>query len=207
MAARPDDIFPALPADRAILLHRLHDGLLDWNQRINLVSRKDVDHLMVRHVLHSLTLAPFIHERPGHRILDVGTGGGLPGLVLAIALPDREVVLVDSIAKKIGVVQALIDDLGLVNARAVRARVERLPGDRPFDHVVSRAVARTAKLLAWTRHLRHAGTHCWFLKGGDLREELAAVDGVERLDLQGVLGDDFDTTKCIIHQGPGATSS
>lgn len=149
----------------------------DWNEKINVISRKDIDHLYERHILHSLAIAHVITFMPGMRVLDVGTGGGFPGLPLAIMHPDTEFHLVDSIGKKITVVQDVAEQIGLTNLTAEHQRAEKAKGS--FDFVVSRAVARVAKLTPWVRQkIRQDSKHptidngLLLLKGGDLAEEM-----------------------------------
>jgi 16S rRNA (guanine527-N7)-methyltransferase len=157
-------------------LNKLHPLYSYWNQRINVISRKDIDQLHLHHVLHSLSLARFISFNPGSRVLDAGTGGGFPGVPLAIVFPDVEFTLIDSIGKKITVVEAVADALELKNLTASKSRIEDLDGE--YDFIVSRAVARLKVLWHWTRHLiskdnthkRSNGLIC--LKGGDLKEEI-----------------------------------
>jgi len=151
----------------------------EWNAAINVISRKDFAHFDLHHVLHSLALHRYVAFAPGSRVLDVGTGGGFPGIPLAIVSPDTEFVLVDSIGKKIKVVAAVAQALGLKNVTARHARAEKVRG--PFDFVVSRAVARTAALLPWvmrsidrTRTLSAVPNGVLLLKGGDLTGALGA---------------------------------
>uniref|UniRef100_UPI00356525ED 16S rRNA (guanine(527)-N(7))-methyltransferase RsmG n=1 Tax=Muriicola sp. TaxID=2020856 RepID=UPI00356525ED len=148
----------------------------DWNQKINVVSRKDVDELYLRHILHSLGIAKVISFLPGSRVLDVGTGGGFPGIPLAVLFPKTQFTLVDSIGKKIRVVKEVIDGLGLNNVNAVHSRVEELQGS--FDFIVSRAVAAMPSFVRWVDgRIRQKSVHplkngILYLKGGDLTEEL-----------------------------------
>ncbi|MFM7497605.1 MAG: 16S rRNA (guanine(527)-N(7))-methyltransferase RsmG [Bacteroidota bacterium] len=168
--------FPELTETQKNQLDSLPLLVREWNQHINLISRKDEDSLAVHHVLHSLALAKVISFEPGSRILDVGTGGGFPALPLAILFPDVEWVAVDSIGKKIKVVQDLAERLGLHNLQAKHQRAEEVQG--PFDFVVSRAVARMQSLVQWTRSAlsrspRHTCPNGWLvLKGGDPQEGL-----------------------------------
>ncbi len=178
----------------------------DWNAKINVISRKDLDQFFVRHVLHSLAIARLMRPESGARILDVGTGGGFPGLPLAILFPDAHFTLCDSIGKKIKVVDAVADALELKNVEGVWARAEALT-DRPaFDFVVSRAVTKMPTFLTWVRPLiandhRHGMANgVWYLKGGDLKEELAPIqDTVTSWSLSDVLSDPFFETKKLIH--------
>jgi 16S rRNA (guanine527-N7)-methyltransferase len=145
-----------------------------WNEKVNVVSRKDIDFLEERHILHSLALAKFKRFGRESKILDIGTGGGFPGLPLAVFYPKCRFHLVDSIGKKIMVVNEIAQALGLENVKAEQARVETLQGK--YDYIVSRAVAPTATLLSWTKHLAEKGrTEYMFLKGGDLTEELKVI--------------------------------
>ncbi|MGM0549830.1 MAG: 16S rRNA (guanine(527)-N(7))-methyltransferase RsmG [Bacteroidota bacterium] len=148
-----------------------------WNERINVVSRKDIDNLMVKHVLHSLSIAKVISFAPGTRVLDVGTGGGFPGIPLAILFPDCTFHLVDSIAKKIHVVEEVATALELKNVTAEQKRAEKLKGSYHF--VVSRAVTEFNRFYAWTQqrinrkdHFNPLPNGILYLKGGDLTEEM-----------------------------------
>ena len=151
----------------------------DWNQKINVISRKDMDSFYIHHVLHSLSLSCFIQWNPGTRVIDLGCGGGFPGIPLAILYPENEFTLIDSIAKKIRVVQAVAEELGLSNVKAIHTRAEDHKGSCHF--VVTRAVAPMAQLLRWSRHLIaerpvHALPNGLIAyKGGDLKEELREV--------------------------------
>lgn len=147
-----------------------------WNARINVVSRKDIDNLYERHILHSLSIAKVVQLKPGKNVLDVGTGGGFPGIPLAILFPETEFWLVDSVNKKLTVVDAVTDALGLDNVTTQHIRAEQL-ADR-YDFVVTRAVAKMPQLVDWVngklkRHSKHEIKNGIIaLKGGDLTEEL-----------------------------------
>jgi 16S rRNA (guanine527-N7)-methyltransferase len=152
-----------------------------WNEKINVISRKDIDQLYLHHVLHSLAIARFISFKPGTKILDAGTGGGFPGIPLAIYFPEVQFTLVDSIAKKIKVVQAVAEETGLTNVKVHWGRVEEL--NEKFDFVVSRAVTGLPEFSGWVRKLIRPG---WsndlpngiiYLKGGDVDEELRSFAG------------------------------
>ncbi len=176
--------FPGLDSAQTDKLGKLHALYKEWNERINVISRKDIDQLYERHVLHSLAIFKFIRFQPQSRILDIGTGGGFPGIPLAIMQPDVDFVLVDSIGKKIKVVQEIAAALQLNNVVAMHERAEKINSKGEavkFDFVVSRAVAEVPLLLAWSngkikKEQRNAipnGLIC--LKGGDLSEELKSV--------------------------------
>jgi len=163
--------FPELKQKQLLQFELMQELYLDWNSKINLVSRKDTEHLLERHILHSLALAKFKHFKKDSWTLDIGTGGGFPGLPLAVIYPKANFHLVDSIAKKIMVVHEIAKALNLENVRAEQSRVENLEGS--YHYIVSRAVASTTKLLDWTKHLAlRNNTEYLFLKGGDLTEEL-----------------------------------
>ncbi len=158
-------------------LQRYHDELVYWNERINMVSRKDVDHLWERHIIHSLLLLKYVQFPERARVLDVGTGGGLPGVPLKIARPDIKLTMVDSIRKKARLAEMFGQHTGLKDIAAHACRVEDLATNAKyrgtFDVIVSRAVAPVAQLLEWTYGLlRKHGLYA-FLKGGNLDEELA----------------------------------
>ena len=170
--------FPDLSEEQLEQLDLLAQGVKEWNQRINVISRKD-EHVMERHVLHSLGIAKVLRFAPGSHVLDVGTGGGFPGLPLAVMHPDTSFVLCDSIGKKIKVVRELAKTLQLQNVQAVHARAEDVEGS--FDFVVSRAVTRMGQFLPWVEgKMAMSSNHnlpngILYLKGGDLREELDEV--------------------------------
>jgi 16S rRNA (guanine527-N7)-methyltransferase len=177
----------------------------EWNEKINVISRNDVDHLYEKHVLHSLSIAAVFSFRPGQSILDLGTGGGFPGIPLAIYFPEVQFHLVDSIGKKIKVVQAVIDALGLKNVTAEQIRAEQLR-PRLFDTVVSRAVAPLKELWQWSKPLLHkkadpaSGYGLICLKGGDLAEEISASGCRPRIvDLFEVFPEPYFTDKFLLH--------
>ena len=151
----------------------------DWNEKINVISRKDIDELYERHVLHSLAIAAINNFHDGAQVVDIGTGGGFPGIPLAIFFPNVEFLLSDSIGKKIKVVQGVAEAVGLKNVTAVHSRVEEIKG-RTFDFAVSRAVAPLGALWRWTSHMIKKGKAAddypnglICLKGGDLKKEIA----------------------------------
>lgn len=171
-------LVPDITKEQIAQLVQLEKHIKIWNEKINVVSRKNIAHLREQHILHSMTIAHF-HPFPDHsQIIDVGTGGGFPGLPLAILFPQCNFLLVDSIAKKIGVVNAIIEELELNNCAAIVERMEKV--DEAADYVVSRAVAPMKKLINWTKHMladkKDNPNKAWlFLKGGDLTEELNEV--------------------------------
>lgn len=180
------------------------DGLYrHWNEQINVVSRKDIDALYERHVLHSLGIAKVVSFLPSARILDVGTGGGFPGIPLAILFPETEFVLVDSIGKKIKVVQQVAEHLGLNNVSAFHQRAETTEGT--FDFVVTRAVTRMQGLVEWTHQkIRVESLHempngIIALKGGDLSDELRRYKKASIYPLSDYFDGDFFQTKVVVH--------
>jgi 16S rRNA (guanine527-N7)-methyltransferase len=152
----------------------------EWNEKINVISRKDIENLYTHHVLHSLAIAKVVNFKDGAKILDLGTGGGFPGIPLAILYPSVSFYLVDSIGKKIKVVQEIAAALDLKNVEADHIRVENIK-NRKFDFIVTRAVAQLDQLVKWSRHLInkqqvHALPNGFLaLKGGDVREEIKAL--------------------------------
>ena len=175
----------------------------DWNQRINVISRSDMTHFYVRHVLHSLGIAKVQSFAAGSKILDVGTGGGFPGIPLAILFPEVQFTLVDSIGKKIKVVKAVASALDLQNVAAFHKRAEAVEGT--YDFVVSRAVTRMERFVPWVQkkisitnqHERANGI--LYLKGGDLNEELAPFPKAETTPLTQFFSEDFFETKKVVY--------
>lgn len=169
--------FPDLSSKQQALLERLFPLYQEWNEKINVISRKDFANLYLHHVIHSLSLSRVFMFEAGDRILDVGTGGGFPGIPMAILCPDATFHLVDSIGKKIAVVKAVAESLGLPNVTFEQHRAEHTEGK--YDFAISRAVAPLPKLDGWVRKKlrssrqtgKPSGLLC--LKGGDLREEMA----------------------------------
>lgn len=183
-----------------LLLEELYK---DWNVKINVVSRKDIAELYLRHVLHSLGIAKVQKFKPGSTILDVGTGGGFPGIPLAILFPEVHFTLVDSIGKKTKVVQEVVEGLELKNVRAINGRVEGL--EEQFDFIVSRAVAAMPTFVHWVRgkikkesiHERRNGI--FYLKGGDLKEELQGYRAAKIFELTDYFEEAFFETKKVVY--------
>ena len=176
----------------------------EWNEKINIISRKDIENLYTNHVLHSLGIAKMTSFNPGASILDVGTGGGFPGIPLAILFPDTHFYLVDSIGKKITVVKNVADGIGLKNVRAEQIRAEQVKGE--YDFIVSRAVTRLKEFYGWIhRKVKKVSSHSLYngilyLKGGDLDEELSELRKPHQiLELNKVFKEDFFETKKVVY--------
>lgn len=175
-----------------------------WNEQINVISRKDTDNFYERHVLHSLAIAKVIEFVPGTKILDIGTGGGFPGIPLAILFPECDFLLVDSIGKKIKVVNGVAESLGLKNVRGIHERAENIKEE--FDFIVSRAVTAMPKFIQWTKGKFLKKNHnafkngIFYLKGGDLSEEMAPVmKAVQYFPLPVYFKEDFFETKSVVY--------
>lgn len=175
----------------------------DWNEKINIISRKDIDALYTKHILHSLGIAKIIKFEPGTYVLDVGTGGGFPGIPLAILFPETRFYLVDIIAKKIKVVQAVAEGLGLKNVKAEQLRAENVKGD--FDFIVSRAVTNMPDFVSWVKtKIKKNNKHelkngILYLKGGDLTEELKDFPKATEYNLSDFFENEFFETKKVVH--------
>ncbi|MFK5982552.1 MAG: 16S rRNA (guanine(527)-N(7))-methyltransferase RsmG [Flavobacteriaceae bacterium] len=195
--------FPNLTESQISQFEQLKELYQDWNLKINVVSRKDIDELYLRHVLHSLGIAKVQEFLPSSKILDVGTGGGFPGIPLAILYPEVHFHLVDSIGKKIKVVEEVVEGLGLKNVKATNARVETINGQ--YDFVVSRAVAQMETFVRWVRNsVEKKSKHelkngILYLKGGNLSEELANFPKATIYPLQDFFKEDFFETKSVVH--------
>ncbi len=196
--------FPELTDRQRQRLLLLWDFYHDWNAKINVISRKDIDELYLRHVLHSLSIAKFFQFDGHTTILDIGTGGGFPGIPLSILFENTRITMVDSIGKKIRVVQEAIQLLQLTNASTHQGRAEDM--DERYDFVVCRAVADIAELVGWTKNILRTGTTpagergLLCLKGGDLGEELSQVAWKKMAyDLHTVFNEDYFETKRLVH--------
>lgn len=176
----------------------------DWNEKINVISRKDIENLYVNHVLHSLSIGKIISFKPGSKILDVGTGGGFPGIPLAILFPETQFHLVDSIGKKITVIKKISEELGLRNVKAEQIRAEQIKDE--YDFVVSRAVTRLKEFYGWVqKKVKKKSEHelyngILYLKGGDLDEELAELKKPHQIfELSVHFKEPFFETKKIVY--------
>ena len=195
--------FPEL-SDVQLHQFRALQGLYeDWNSKINVISRKDIESLYLRHVLHSLSIAKLIQFKEGSKILDIGTGGGFPGIPLAILFPDVEFHLVDSINKKLNVVNGVAGSLGLVNIQTTHSRAESI--QEKYDFIVSRAVTTMPDFVSWVKNrvakksLHNLRNGILYLKGGDLTEELKLYKKATLYDLNTYFEEDFFETKKIVH--------
>ena len=196
--------FPDLTAEQRQQLGCLDQLYREWNEKINVISRKDMENFWVHHVLHSLAIAKVIRFRPGTKIMDVGTGGGFPGIPLAILFPESEFYLVDSIGKKIRVVQGISEAVGLTNVRAEQTRVENVM-EKP-DFIVSRAVTAFPAFVKWvrgkiaSRSENELDNGILYLKGGDFEEEIAPYRSrVKVYAIPDFFEEEFFGTKKIIY--------
>ena len=167
---RMTELFPALTPQQEAQFDAMEALYREWNARINVISRKDMENIRTHHILHSLSIAKVAPFAPGDTVLDLGTGGGFPGIPLAVCFPEVRFTLCDSIGKKVKVAQAVADGLGLTNVPCVQARGESLPGR--FDFVVSRAVTDLSTFYPWVKGRFNRAI--FYLKGGDLDAEIAA---------------------------------
>ncbi|MDX2360956.1 MAG: 16S rRNA (guanine(527)-N(7))-methyltransferase RsmG [Crocinitomicaceae bacterium] len=196
--------FPDLTETQKKQFAQLKDLYYDWNEKINVISRKDTDNFYERHVLHSLAIAKVMKFSDGSKILDVGTGGGFPGIPLAILFPECSFLLVDSIGKKIKVVNEVAEALELTNVRAQHERAEKIK--EQFDFVVSRAVTAMPAFLNWTkgRFLKENKNSfkngILYLKGGDLKEEMASVKkAIQYFEISEIYQEEFFETKKVVY--------
>lgn len=201
--------FPELEAQKLEQLNKLEGLYKRWNEKINVISRKDIDHLNERHVLHSLSIAKIVAFAPGTTVLDVGTGGGFPGIPLAVLFPETQFLLIDSIGKKIKVVEAVAYSLKLGNVEARQARGEKLKEE--FDFITSRAVTNLPRFFRWTKakidrknQFNNIPNGIIYLKGGDFEDELKQIKWKKEVRPIGPLFDEpFFETKKIVHLYPG----
>lgn len=196
--------FPSLSDEQKKQFIKLYDLYSEWNEKINVISRKDIENLYINHVLHSLGIAKVMNFKPGAQVLDVGTGGGFPGIPLAILFPETHFHLVDSIGKKITVVNAVAEGLGLKNVKGEQIRAEQVRSK--YDFIVSRAVTRLKEFYGWVHHkVKDKSVHeldngILYLKGGDLDEELAELKKPYSLyNLSDYFQEDFFETKKVVY--------
>ncbi len=196
--------FPEVSQEQIYQFLLLKQGVIEWNAKINVISRKEMEELDERHILHSLSIAKFHSFKKGTTIIDVGTGGGFPGLPLAILFPNCKFTLIDSIGKKIRVVNELIELCGLKNVRTINGRVESVK--QKFDFVLSRAVTAFPTFYTWTKGLVNKESNNSIkngiiaLKGGDLKEELKSFQNrVNVAHINQWFSEDFFETKSIVY--------
>ncbi|HBI02041.1 MAG TPA: 16S rRNA (guanine(527)-N(7))-methyltransferase RsmG [Flavobacterium sp.] len=195
--------FPNLSENQVVQFEKLGQLYPEWNAKINVISRKDIDELYVKHVLHSLGIAKVMEFQPKSTVLDVGTGGGFPGIPLAILFPETRFYLIDVIAKKIKVVNEVATALGLKNVKAEQLRAENVKGD--FDFIVSRAVTNMPDFVSWIKDkIKKQNNHelkngILYLKGGDLTEELKDFPNVTQYNLADYFSEEFFETKKVVH--------
>ncbi|KMQ59741.1 16S rRNA methyltransferase [Chryseobacterium sp. BLS98] len=202
--------FPDLTEKQIEQFSQLEKLYNEWNEKINVISRKDMESLYEKHVLHSLGIAKIMEFAPGTKVLDIGTGGGFPGIPLAILFPEVEFTLIDSIGKKITVVKAVAEGIGLQNLTAIHGRAEKVK--EKFHFVVSRAVTQMPEFLRWLKgkfekeqfNPKHNGV--LYLKGGDLAEELAGIK-CEIFNLKNYFDEEFFDTKKVIYVSKGNFNS
>lgn len=196
--------FPELSRNQILQFNQLGYLYKDWNSQINVISRKDIDELYLKHILHSLGIAKVIQFKEKTKILDVGTGGGFPGIPLAIMFPNVDFVLVDSIGKKIKVVQEIVNKIGLTNVKVYNKRAEEINGQ--FDFVVTRAVAQMNKFIPLIKgkmkidSFNELKNGILFLKGGDLIQEIAeSKKTVSIFPLSDYFEEEFFETKVVLY--------
>ncbi len=202
--------FPEITDEQKQQFEKLEQLYTEWNEKINVISRKDMDGLYEKHILHSLGIAKVMPFADSTKVLDVGTGGGFPGIPLAILFPEVSFTLIDSIGKKIKVVEAVSEGLGLKNVTAVHGRAEKLK--EKFHFVVSRAVTQMPEFLRWLKgkfekeqfNEKHNGV--LYLKGGDLAEELAGLR-CEIFQLKNYFEEEFFDTKKVVYLSKGNFNS
>lgn len=199
--------FPKLSDTQSAQFEALFDVYTEWNEKINVISRKDIENLNVNHILHSLAIAKYTEFSAGSKILDLGTGGGFPGIPLAIMFPEVDFLLVDSVGKKLKVAEAAVEKLNLKNVTTRHGRVEELKGET-FDFVITRAVAATEKLLFWTHNLyaekeqNPIPNGLIALKGINLKEELSFLGKKSYYEITAISSyfeEEYFKEKCVLY--------
>ena len=205
------DHFPNLNKKQIEQFSMLKPIYEDWNQRINVISRKDIENINLRHIIHSLSIAKFIKFKNQTKILDLGTGGGFPGIPLAILFPDCNFILVDSIKKKIMVVDNVVKELQLNNVTTFCSRVEKL--DLKVDFMVTRAVAKMPNIIAWSKNgFNQKSNHSIrngiiALKGGNISNELSSLENLTILPIKEVIENEYFIDKKIVYFPAKLTNS
>lgn len=196
--------FPGINPEQLAKFAQLQYLYTEWNAKINVISRKDIENLEERHILHSLSIAKVISFKPGSKVMDVGTGGGFPGIPLAILFPETEFYLVDSIGKKILVVNAIAEALALSNVKGIHGRAETIK--EPFDFIISRAVTTLPEFWRWVsrsfakKSLHSTPNGILYLKGGDITEELKPFGKkVKVWELKDWYTEEFFETKKLVY--------
>ncbi len=195
--------FPDLTPEQLAQFQQLEELYIDWNAKINVISRKDIQELYLKHILHSLGIAKVMQFLPDSDVLDVGTGGGFPGIPLAILFPETRFYLIDVIAKKIKVVNEVVTALGLKNVKAEQKRAELV--EEKFDFIVSRAVTNMPDFVSWIRYktkkdnLHDLDNGILYLKGGDLTEELKDYPRAVEFPLANIFDNAFFETKKVVY--------
>lgn len=195
--------FPNLTENQIMQFQKMEVLYYDWNSKINVISRKDIDELYTKHVLHSLAIAKIQPFEPGTYVLDVGTGGGFPGIPLAILFPETRFYLIDVILKKINVVKAILEALELKNVKAEQIRASEVKGD--YDFIVSRAVTNMPDFVSWIKDkIKKQNKHklpngILYLKGGDLTEELKDFPKATEYNIADFFKNEFFETKKVVY--------
>lgn len=195
--------FPEITEKQLHSFEKLPDLYSNWNEKINVISRKDIDSLLEKHVLHSLGIAKVMKFAPTTRVLDIGTGGGFPGIPLAILFPESQFTLADSIGKKIKVVNEIAQELQLENVIGIHTRAEKIK--EKFDFVVSRAVTQMPVFMSWvkgkftSKNINSLQNGVLYLKGGDLTEELKNFPEATLYELKDYFDEEFFKTKKVVY--------
>ena len=197
------DKFPDLSEKQISQFSKLKDLYTYWNDKINVISRKDIENIYLRHILHSLAIAKFINFKNGTTVLDLGTGGGFPGIPLSIIFPDTNFILSDSVKKKILVVNEVVKQLGLENVKSEWSRAENL--NQKYDFLVTRAVAKMPKIIEWSKgnfnpiSINDISNGIIALKGGDVTQELLGIEQKKIVDIKDIFDTHYFLDKKIIY--------